>query len=155
MLNGLSGIMWLVCHIMQGSNDDPCNDQKDTDNVGWKETKTFKHGAPSLSLSCYVLRLNYERVCLVIVQKLTDLHVLHDRLWISPWIKSICKVLNITFHMPNCWIAQTIVTLSLERQQRERVTESMCENRLCDRNSWAYYVRAKSEMIYALLWLTV
>ena len=52
--------------------------------------------------------------------------------------------------MPTCWIAQTIVTLSLERQQRGRVTDSMCEHRLYDRNLWAYHVRAKSELMYAL-----
>ena len=72
--------------------------------------------------------------------------LLHDRPWISPWIKSISSELDVTFHVHqvNCGVitsvVQSIVISSLECKQIVwGISVWMCENRLFDRHSWAHH----------------
>ena len=60
---------------------------------------------------------------------------LQDRLWISPWIKSISNELDIIIRVTIVWPSwhhhQAIVMSSTELKQREWDTGMMCKDSLC------------------------
>ena len=73
--------------------------------------------------------------CLYLKKLVTYLYFLHDRPWISPWIKSTSNELDITCHVfasqlsGHCdFIAKLIVTSSAERKASEWDTGMMCED---------------------------
>ena len=76
---------------------------------------------------------------------ITKYHFLHDRQWISPWMKSISNELDITLcFLHNCLaivtLSSMIVMSSTERKPRERDTGTMCEDRRINRHLWVHYI---------------
>ena len=84
---------------------------------------------------------------------------LHDRPWISPWIKTISNELDITCHVTMVWSLwrhrQSIVTSSAESVKRASETRGWCVKILVLTSFLDSLCRVRNKTMYVLLWWTV
>ena len=80
-------------------------------------------------------------------------HFLHDRPWISPWIKSISNELDITIIMITLQLFRycDVISNRLWRHQQKEDTGTVCKYRRFYRHLWIRYVVTKLVKSHSLL----
>ena len=100
------------------------------------------------------LILSHEFLCQL------DIFFLHDRPWISPWIKSIFNKLDITCHVfasqlsSHCDLIACRLWRLQQNVQRARLEDHVWRSSLIE-SSIDLLCRVRNKIIYALSWRTV
>ena len=112
---------------------------------------------------CQPKRLSSDGVVLYLIAHNMTLYIfLHDRPWISPWIKSISNELDIIIQVMASQLSQVIVTSSGIDYDVIRTTKSV-QVRHRDDVYWSSFLssfvdslnRVRSKIIYVLSWRTI
>ena len=100
-------------------------------------------------------------LCMLYSSGRTKAYFLHDRPWISPWIKSICNELDITCHVfasqlsGHCDVIADRLWRHQQNVMRANEPRGLCVKILVSASFMNSLCRVRNKIMYALLWRTV